>query len=532
MNKNILPISTEDNSFRQLKQQLTTLLMFKSTTNDASSIFTMVYSFVMISVIERFFSFLPIIISFIKQFIGKKMNRVVENIPTLTATNPKMSSIVIHIKLSKPDSLGFALLDFITNSKNTRSIYFANNTFSLNDKNPILIDEENEIYSLLINTEVSGEKMDDVKQVVEIYSHKITIDFLRKFLNQMTHEYIINVQNKLGDKLFYFNNISIPPFTNPDGTKDYSKLPPYFSFTMKQFYTNRKFYNVIGEEIGLIKKRVDFFLKNEKWYNNKGIPYTLGLLLSGSPGTGKTSTIKCIANETGRHIINVQFNDDITKAQMENIFFNETIQVYTNDKKVEQYIIPIHKRIYVFEDVDCQNEIVLDREKKQQDFLVPDIQAYEAPTKQQFNILTQPNKATMDYSPMTMSSEKLTLSTLLNLLDGILETPGRIIIMTSNFPKQLDKALIRPGRIDLICEFTKCTNKMICEFFEKFYDIELTQEDKNTIYSLTEYIWSPADLTKIMFENFENYRNALSEIKKTADNSLLLLDGLKPFTTS
>lgn len=62
MNKNILPISTEDNSFRQLKQQLMTLLMFKSTTNDASSIFTMVYSFVMISVIERFFSFLPFLL--------------------------------------------------------------------------------------------------------------------------------------------------------------------------------------------------------------------------------------------------------------------------------------------------------------------------------------------------------------------------------------------------------------------------------------------------------------------------------------
>ena len=32
-----------------------------------------------------------------------------------------------------------------------------------------------------------------------------------------------------------------------------------------------------------------------------------------------------------------------------------------------------------------------------------------------------------------------------NPLDG----PGRIIIMTSNYPEKLDKALVRPGRIDL-----------------------------------------------------------------------------------
>ena len=42
----------------------------------------------------------------------------------------------------------------------------------------------------------------------------------------------------------------------------------------------------------------------------------------------------------------------------------------------------------------------------------------------------------------------MNLSGLLNVLDGIVDTPDRILVMTTNFPDSLDAALIRPGRID------------------------------------------------------------------------------------
>ena len=109
-------------------------------------------------------------------------------------------------------------------------------------------------------------------------------------------------------------------------------------------------------------------------------------------------------------------------------------------------------------------------------------------------------------------NEKLSLSCLLNILDGILETPGRIIIMTTNFPKLLDKALIRPGRIDLICEFTKCTNEMIIEFIESFHDIKLNANEKNKIMLLEPYKYTPAEMTKILFENFDNSEKAIDYI--------------------
>jgi mitochondrial chaperone BCS1 len=39
-------------------------------------------------------------------------------------------------------------------------------------------------------------------------------------------------------------------------------------------------------------------------------------------------------------------------------------------------------------------------------------------------------------------------SGLLNVLDGVVDTPGRIVVMTTNHPEVLDPALIRPGRIN------------------------------------------------------------------------------------
>lgn len=46
--------------------------------------------------------------------------------------------------------------------------------------------------------------------------------------------------------------------------------------------------------------------------------------------------------------------------------------------------------------------------------------------------------------------DKLDLSGLLNVLDGVVDCPNRILIMTTNHPEKLDPALIRPGRIDKI----------------------------------------------------------------------------------
>jgi len=390
----------------------------------------------------------------------------------------KSSSITIEVFFKQTnDTIAHSLLDYITTRPNIKNILYTNYIFKLNHKLPILINNEEDIYICLLKD--NSQDQDNMSQIIEIYSYTLNIEELRSFIKKIEYNYIIKIQNKLGDKLYYFNDIS----TGKINKNDYNKLPPIISFTMKPFITNRTFKNVIGPESKLIEKRVNFFKHNKKWYDNKGIPYTLGLLLSGPPGGGKTSTIKCVANEMQRHIINVKLHKYITRTQMENLFFNDVINVVQNGK-TEQFIIPINNRIYVFEDIDCQeNDIVLERK---------DI---EKPRDEE-NVFI----------------EKLSLSCLLNILDGILETPGRIIVMTTNYPELLDKALIRPGRIDLICQFTKCTNEMIIEFIETFYDIILTYEDIQKIMELENYKYTPAELTKILFENFDNNLKAIEYI--------------------
>jgi len=41
------------------------------------------------------------------------------------------------------------------------------------------------------------------------------------------------------------------------------------------------------------------------------------------------------------------------------------------------------------------------------------------------------------------SADTLNLAGILNTLDGVVDTPGRLLVMTSNHPEKLDPALIR-----------------------------------------------------------------------------------------
>jgi DNA polymerase III delta prime subunit len=263
----------------------------------------------------------------------------------------------------------------------------------------------------------------------------------------------------------------------------------------------------VREDIEIIRNRVHFFCKNRKWYDEKGIPYTLGLLLSGSPGTGKTSTIKCLANETNRHICNVNLNNDMTKTQLENLFFNENLNVMNPiTGQAETYCIPLDQRIYVLEDVDCQSDIVMERTLKN-----------ENKNKNADKEPRDTNKAVLEHYE---DKHKVDLSFLLNLLDGVLENPGRIVIMTSNFPDTLDSALIRPGRIDVIAKFRNCSNATVRQMLEFFYDTRLSEEDADRIHRLKEEIITPAEMSKVMFENFSDIQASITHMENLSKNKL------------
>jgi SpoVK/Ycf46/Vps4 family AAA+-type ATPase len=101
-------------------------------------------------------------------------------------------------------------------------------------------------------------------------------------------------------------------------------------------------------------------------------------------------------------------------------------------------------------------------------------------------------------------------------LDGTLEASGRILAISSNFPERIDKALIRPGRIDMIVHFRKCNRQILREMVDSFYDQTFEDWTNETL----EYRWSPAEVNQILFRNFTSPKDALEELKTLSPKDL------------
>ena len=112
-----------------------------------------------------------------------------------------------------------------------------------------------------------------------------------------------------------------------------------------------------------------------------------------------------------------------------------------------------------------------------------------------------------------MKETDITLSSLLNVLDGILESNGIIYIITTNYPEKIDKALLRPGRINFTIDFKKSDYKTIKEMLEFFYETNLPETNE---YGLKENEYTTSyisglcisykdDLNKCLDLFIENY---------------------------
>jgi chaperone BCS1 len=65
------------------------------------------------------------------------------------------------------------------------------------------------------------------------------------------------------------------------------------------------------------------------------------------------------------------------------------------------------------------------------------------------------------------------MSGLLNVLDGVSSQEGRIVIMTTNRPEQLNGALVRPGRVDMKVLLGNISQASSQEMFLRMFSPEL-----------------------------------------------------------
>ena len=336
------------------------------------------------------------------------------------------------------------------------------------------------------------EKENNINEIVfQIYSYNLSLTKLREWADNVYEVYKTELQTGFGKYKFYFNHKiggSNLPFDSQ-----------HLIFEMNKFETNKSLSNLFGEQIQTVTERIKLFQNDKEWYENKGIPYTFGLLLHGVPGCGKTSLIKAISKDTQRHILNIKLSSSITLTQLRNLFYSDKIKIFTDTNTPLHYItIPVEQRIYVMEDVDCLTSLLNQRSTKQEEILSEEgVKAIKMLGKERWEQMKN------------LNTDKVTLSDILNIIDGVLETPGRILILTTNYPEKLDTALLRPGRIDLLVNFTECNTLQLRQMFEHFYDDKF-----NFNYSLLENAYTPAYIQEIFLRYMKNPQKAFDFLYK------------------
>ncbi|KAI0794439.1 P-loop containing nucleoside triphosphate hydrolase protein [Fomes fomentarius] len=189
------------------------------------------------------------------------------------------------------------------------------------------------------------------------------------------------------------------------------------------------------------------FLNSKKWYSDRGIPFRRGYLLYGPPGAGKTSMIHSLAGE----------------LRLDVYILSLTVSSL-NDNNLKSLIGHLPKScIVLIEDIDAAFTRGMKRD-------ILDLEGRLAAEHASAAGGGDHDAGAKEKAAHEMlSNHGVTLSGLLNALDGIAAQEGRILFATTNDYSALDPALLRPGRLDLHVKFTLASRYQATELFKRFY---------------------------------------------------------------
>jgi mitochondrial chaperone BCS1 len=192
-----------------------------------------------------------------------------------------------------------------------------------------------------------------------------------------------------------------------------------------------------GEKEHLMQD-LERFRSSRARYRRIGVPYHRGYLLYGPPGTGKTSLVSALAARFGMsiYVVNLtEMHDCLLRGAMNSVPENSVI---------------------LFEDIDCMKA---------------SSRSLESQTWTQGPMATE--AATQSRTP---DRAGVSLSGLLNVLDGFHAPENVVFVMTTNDIDALDPALLRPGRIDYKLFLGEAAEsqkvELYCRFFPEATEIE------------------------------------------------------------
>ena len=352
-------------------------------------------------------------------------------------------------------------------------------SYVINDSCNIQLDKD-----VWMRQENKSEKSSDIKieidtYIIKIFSYTLSMNELINKIYGWLIDYETYLSEQKDNNLYYYT------YFGSTGTLPHCEL----IYDKTVFNTNKSFDNIFFDKKDSLLTRLDTFINHPDKYMRLGTPYTLGFLFYGEPGCGKTSTIKAIAKYTNRHIISVPLSRVTTCTELSKIFM---------DAHLIDRTVPINKRIFVFEDIDCMSHIVSDRDINNLNQNSVNNNSDENKNNNSV-IVCLSDTSKIDQNKQDQKKDKLTLSFILNLIDGILEQPGRIIIFTTNKPEILDKALVRPGRVDMKINFTKCSTKCCIDIIKFFFEINENIITNKLVRHDLDNKYTPADIFEICY---------------------------------
>ena len=383
---------------------------------------------------------------------------------------------------------------------------------------------DNDIYCniyLSIN-EIENEKKALIQKeqyTIEIWSTHYNCSGLEKYIERITDEYEKYQSSINSEKKYIFKY-------------DGSHTDRGIQWQITEFANKRTLDQVFFENKNEVMEFLERFIKERELYEKIGKPWQLGILLEGEPGCGKTSFIVGLSNYLNRSIKDCQFNRMKTIDDLEGCI---------NCIKFDNKDMSIGNVIFVAEDFDCMTDIARSRKLEDQDMVdyKKNIDKKKAELKEQIDSMKSDEaKAIMfaigkqDEEPVVVSTvkpetdtRKITLSNLLNIMDGISNMPGRIIIFSTNHSEKLDEAFLRPGRIDLRINFGRPTKQVIYQIILHWYKcIDEFYPEKNRATHFKK-IWKntyekrildkkyrPCDITNLLQKYGDNIEGVLNEL--------------------
>ncbi|KAF9524620.1 hypothetical protein CPB83DRAFT_897770 [Crepidotus variabilis] len=229
------------------------------------------------------------------------------------------------------------------------------------------------------------------------------------------------------------------------------------------------------------------FLRSEKWYADRGIPFRRGYLLHGVPGSGKSSLIHALAGQLGLDIYVVSLSAS-----------------WISDNTLMTLMGRVPARcVLLLEDLDAAFVRSTTREEGDEDgegedgenggsggaggndsfpgftsgFWSGNSSSSGGGFSSSYGYSSSRSRRSNRYRSDGLSDmNTLSLSGLLNALDGVAASEGRLLFATTNHLERLDPALSRPGRMDVWVEFRNASQWQAEALFRNFFPCEEEEE--------------------------------------------------------